>query len=142
MRREVYASGKINENGKLSVYMGEVKEMCADNKGRRVIARFTVTSSEPSAAMRGYYFHYIVPVMRQAIWETGERLTEEETEKRLRELSPVMREETPNEKTGRYTYRLREIDELDTADLLEHIETIKAMAAEWYCVFIEDPRYW
>lgn len=139
-RREITATGTINQNGGLAMYMGELNEFFAMHKGSRVIARFTVASPGSSAALRGYYFNYVVPTFKAAIWDAGERLTEEQTERRLREFSPIMYEQTPNIDTGKYETRLRTIAELSNAELIEHIEFLKQLASEEYCLYIADPN--
>ena len=130
----------INNNGGLQMYMGELNQFFAMHRGSRIIARFTVASPSSSEALKGYYFNYVVPTFRSAIWESGERLTEEQTECRLRELSPVMYEQTPNINTGKYETRLRTIAELSNAELIEHIEFLKQLASEEYCLYIADPN--
>ena len=122
----------INNNGGLQMYMGELNQFFAMHKGSRIIARFIVASPGLSEALKGYYFNYVVPTFRTGIWEAGERLTEEQTERRLRELSPVMYEQIPNIETGEYETRLRKISELSNAELIEHIEHLKQIAAEEY----------
>lgn len=139
-KREITATGTINNNGGLVMFMGEINEFFKGWKGSRIIARFIVASPGSSEALKGYYFNYVVPTFRSAIWEAGERLTEEQTEHRLRELSPVMYVERVNEKTGKYTYELRTVSELSNAELIEHIETLKQIAAEVYNTYIDDPR--
>ena len=69
-----------------------------------------------------------------------ERLTEEQTERRLREFSPIMYVERVNEETGKYSHELRTVAELSNAELIEHIETLKQIAAEEYNTYIDDPR--
>lgn len=122
------------------MYMGELNAFFKEWKGARIVARFSVASSGSSEALKGYYFNYVVPTFKQAIWDSGERKTEEQTERFLRELSPVMYEQTPDGETGQYETRLREIRELSNAELIEHIDTLKQIAAEEYSVFIDDPR--
>lgn len=122
------------------MYMGELNAFFKEWKGARIVARFSVASSGSSEALKGYYFNYVVPTFKQAIWDSGERKTEEQTERFLRELSPVMYEQTPDVETGQYETRLREIRELSNAELIEHIDTLKQIAAENYSVFIDDPR--
>lgn len=139
-KREITATGTINNDGRLAMYMGEVNDFFKNWKGSRIIARFIVSSPGSSKALRGYYYNYVVPTFRHAIWEGGERMTEAKTEQFLRELSPIMYEETPDENTGKYTARLREISELSNAELIEHIETLKQICAEEYNAFIDDPR--
>lgn len=139
-KREITATGMINNNGGLQMYMGELNQFFAMHKGSRVIARFTVSSPGSSEALKWYYFNYVVPTFRAGIWEAGERLTYEQTERRLRELSPVMYEQIPNIETGEYEIRLRKISELSNAELIEHIEHLKQIAAEEYSIFIDDPK--
>lgn len=139
-KREITATGMINNNGGLQMYMGELNQFFAMHKGSRIIARFIVASPGSSEALKGYYFNYVVPTFRTGIWEAGERLTDEQTERRLRELSPVMYEQIPNIETGEYETRLRTIAELSNAELIEHIEHLKQIAAEEYSIFIDDPK--
>lgn len=139
-KREITATGMINNNGGLQMYMGELNQFFAMHKGSRIIARFSVASPGSSEALKGYYFNYVVPTFKSGIWEAGERLTDEQTECRLRELSPVMYEQTPDITTGKYETRLRTIAELSNAELIEHIEHLKQIAAEGYSIFIDDPK--
>lgn len=139
-KREITATGIINDNGGLQMYMGELNQFFSMHKGSRIIARFTVASPGSSEALKGYYFNCVVPTFRSGIWEAGERLTEEQTERRLRELSPVMYEQTPDINTGKYETRLRTIAELSNAELIEHIEFLKQLASEEYCLYIADPN--
>jgi NurA-like 5'-3' nuclease len=74
------------------------------------------------------------------MWDAGERLTEEDAEIKMRELSPIMLEQEFNEETGKYTTRLREISELSNAELVEYIDHLKQIAAEEYSIYIEDPQ--
>jgi len=139
-RREITATGTINQSGGLAMYMGELNEFFAMHKGSRVIARFTIASPGSSAALRGYYFNYVVPTFKAAIWDAGERLTEEQTEQRLREWSPIMHAENVDYDTGEYTHELRTVADLSNAELIEHIETLKQLAAEEYNTYIDDPQ--
>ena len=139
-KREITATGTINSNGGLAMYMGELNEFFKGWKGSRIIARFIVASPGSSEALKGYYFNYVVPTFKHAIWEAGERLTEEQTERRLREFSPIMYEQTPNIDTGKYETRLRTIAELSNAELIEHIEFLKQLASEEYYLYIADPN--
>ena len=122
------------------MYMGELNEFFKGWKGSRIIARFIVASPGSSEALKGYYFNYVVPTFKHAIWEAGERLTEEQTERRLREFSPIMYVERVNEETGVYSHDLRTVADLSNAELIEHIETLKQLAAEEYNAYIDDPQ--
>lgn len=139
-KREITASGTINKNGGLAMYMGEINEFFQMHKSKKVIARFVVVEKEASAALKGYYFNYVVPTFKQAIWQSGERKTEEQTERFLRELSPIMYDQTVNDVTGKYESRLREISELSNPELIDHIDFLKQLASEEYYIYIADPN--
>ena len=138
--REISATGVVNNNGGLSLYMGEVNEFLKLHKGERVTVRFFVSPRSSSEALKGYYFNYVVPTVRRALYETGERLTEQQTEKFLREQSPVMCEQKADIETGKYATHIKEIAECGNAELIEHIEFIKQFAAEELNTFIENPK--
>ena len=139
-KREVTATGTINNNGGLAMYMGDVNDFFRQHKGSRIIARFVVSKPGSSEALKGYYFNYVVPTFKQAIWESGERKTEEQTELFLRELSPVMYAEKGNEDTGEYSHELRKIADLSNYELIEHIDFLKQLASEEYYFYIADPN--
>lgn len=139
-RRDISATGTINANGGLVMYMGELNAFFAQHKGERIVARFVVAPVGSSEALKGYYFHYVVPTILKGFWDTGDRKTEEQTERFLRDLSPLCHEETVNEETGEYNHRLREIRELSNSELIEHIDCIRQFAAEELNVYVDDPQ--
>lgn len=139
-RRKIAVTGTIDNNGNLRMYMDELKQFFKMHKGCRVIAKFMVESQGSSEALKGYYYNCVVPSFQEGMWDAGERLTEEEAEIKMRELSPIMLEQEINENTGKYTTRLREISELSNAELIEYIDHLKQIAAEEYSIYIEDPQ--
>lgn len=139
-KREKSETGTITSNGNLSMYMGELNSFFKMWKGYRVIARFIVASPGSSEALKGYYFNYIVPTMRAGYSDMGERYTEEQTEMKLREMSPIMYNQVADINTGKYSTEIRNISDLSNPELIEHIDTIKQIAAENFGIFIEDPR--
>lgn len=139
-KTQIQATGTINNGGQLLMYMDEINDFLRQWPNSRVIVRFDVVAKNSSEALRGYYYNYIVPTFRRAIWESGERKTEEDAERFLREISPIAVQCTPDVKTGRYTRELREIVDMSNAELIEHIETLKQIGAEEYNIYIEDPQ--
>lgn len=139
-QREINISGRITSEGKLTMYMQELNAFAQQWKNARVVATFRVYQPGTSAALRGYYFNYVVPTMKRALWENGERKTDEQTEVWLREMSPIMYQQEADPETGKYSTVLREIADLDNAELIEHIETIKQFAAEDFNTYIDDPN--
>lgn len=139
-RRKIAVTGTIDNNGNLRMYMDELEQFFRMHKGCRVIAKFMVESQGSSEALKGYYYNCVVPSFQEGMWDAGERLTEEEAEIKMRELSPIMLEQEINEETGKYTTRLREISELSNAELVEYIDHLKQIAAEEYSIYIEDPQ--
>ena len=136
-QREINVYGKISPEGKLQLQMSAqpfLKEW-ANNK---VIVSFKIIGGEPSEALKGYYFHCVVPTMKQALWQSGERMTEQETDKFLRTNSPITN--ICDYKNGHFETTIKEINELCDAELVEFIEYIKQMAAEEFSIYIVDPK--
>jgi len=136
-QQEISISGTVTKEGKLLMQMGELNEFLKGWKGSKVV-RFMVSNPGSSEAIKGYYYNYIVPNFKKAIWEAGERKSEKDTDKFIRTLSPICWEETPNPETGKYDQRLREINELDNREMSQFIEHLKELAATEYFFFIDD----
>lgn len=133
-------NGHITDDGQLYMFMGEVNDFFSKHKGCKVVAEFTVLKKLASEALKGYYYLSVVPDFRKALWSTGERKTQEQTDEYLRSISPIMYEEIPNVKIGKYSKRIREIHELSNAELIDHVEFLKQFAAENFFFYIEDPK--
>ena len=118
--------------------MDELRVFFEQWKGKPVVARFTILESEPSKALKGYYYNYVVPTMQQTLWQAGDRRTEEDTDKFLRMLSPVCCEQTHNGIC--YDTRIKAINELSDAELSEHVEIVRQLAAEEYGIYIQEPK--
>lgn len=131
--------GRINSDGKLMLNMQELNQFASQWKNHKVIVDVHVYEPGTSAALRGYYYNYIVPTFRREIWEAGERMTEKQVERKLRELSPIMHVDVFNENAGKYESSLLEVSQLDNSQLIEHIETLKQIGAEDFNIFVEDP---
>jgi len=139
--REKTVPGTITKSGGLQMFMGELNEFFKQHPGCQVIANFKVLAKSPSEALKGYYFNYVVPEMKQAIWSVGgERKTDEQTDIFLRQLSPVTINQVVDLKSGKYENSIKEIYDLSSPELVEHIEFIKQIAAEEYGAFIDDPK--
>lgn len=140
-QREILQTGATNSQGGLSMYMQELNEFFKRWPNKKVIARFTIvdasTASEP---MKAYYFNYVVPKVMHALWQEGDRRTEEKTEQFLRENSPIMWRQLVNPETGKYSSELKEIKDLSNSELVEHIEIVRQLAAENFAIEIEDPK--
>lgn len=134
--REKSVFAKINDDGKLMT-PPDLREFLTMWKNNRVVVRFEILPDTPSEALKGYYFNYVVPTMKTALWESGERKNEQQTENWLREMSPITHH---CEWRGFWDVTIKEIAELSNAELSEHIEHIRQMAAEEFSVYIEEPQ--
>lgn len=137
---EKSVAGTISKDGRLSLFMGELREFFKAWPNTNVIATFRVVDDRQSAPLRGYYFKVVVPEIRRGLWAAGDRMTEKGTEWFLRTISPVMVEESVNEETGEYRQRFRSIPELDNSELREHIEICAQFAAENLHIIINPPK--
>jgi hypothetical protein len=136
--REYTTTGTITNDGKLKMFMGELNQFLAQFPGEKIIATFSVLPGEQSEALKAYYWKCVVPTMQKALWDAGERKDYIDTDVWIREQSPIMAKQ--DYKNGRIETEIKTIDELSNSELIEHIETIKQLAAEEFSVFIEDPK--
>lgn len=139
-QREIQIAGTINSAGEILLHKDELKEFAKQHPNERFVLHVQILPKQTSQSLRGYYYSYVVPTFRQAIWKAGERLTEKQTEERLRRLSPLMWEQKADFNTGRYNSRLRHLSELSNAELIEHIATLQQIGAEEYSIYITDPN--
>ena len=135
--REKSVFAKINNEGRLMT-PPDLREFLTMWKKSRVVVRFEILSEKPSEALKGYYFHCVVPTMKTALWESGERKNEKETDQWLREMSPITKQCAWRDDT--WVVTIRETAELNNAEFVEHIEFIRQMAAEEFAVYIEEPQ--
>lgn len=136
-QREKSVFAKINNEGRLMT-PPDLREFLNQWKESRVVVRFEILSEKPSEALKGYYFHCVVPTMKTALWESGQRMNEKECEEWLRRYSPITF--SVEYENGKWNDIMKEIAELSNAELFEHIEYWKQIAAENYSVYIEEPQ--
>lgn len=139
-QHEFEIAGRINNDGRLSMYMQELNEFTKKWKNSRIIAIFKVYEPGTSEALKGYYYNCVVPAFRRALWESGDRMTKEKTEEYLRRMSPVMHEENVDINSGKYFSKIKTIQELDNSEMIEYIDHLKQIGAEEFGIYIEDPN--
>lgn len=111
--------------------MDRVNEFCQQNKGNRIVVRFEAAQPGTSEAQLAYYFNYILPTIRAAMWETGERMTEKQTDLFLRQQCGSCY----NDYGG-----LLEARQMKRGDFSDFIDWLKQYAAENLSVYIEDSK--
>lgn len=135
---DISAAGLVDNQGKLRMDMSELNEFLKAHKGERIIARFVVAPIQSSDALKGYYFHYIVPTVRNALKEVGELKTDEETDFFLRELCPLCHVQWYE--GGKFGDRVSRILELSDSQMLDFVEWVKEWGAENLYIYIEEPK--
>lgn len=128
---KISETGMVTSAGQLLLPMDRVNAFLSKQKGRRIIAIFEAVEPGSSAAQMAYYFKYILPTIREALYETGERKTEAQTDLWLRGLCP----------TCWTAYgELMKIHEMSQTEMSDFIDWLKQFAAENLHVYIEDSR--
>lgn len=130
MRSSIVESGIITSEGRLRLPTDRLQMFCQGHKSKRVIVRVMVVEHGTSEAMLGYYFNYIVPTMRRAMYDKGELKTEKGAERWMREQCPLCYEGD----------ELLETRSMSQETLADYLDWLKQWAAENYEVYIEDPR--
>ena len=124
-------SGVIGTDGKLRLPMDRVNAFCAANKGKRVVVQFEADEPGTTDAQLSYYFHYIVPTIQKALYETGEQKTERQTDEWLRSQCAVCTSGWGD---------LMDARQMSKTDFSIFLEWLKQFAAENLYVYIEDPK--
>lgn len=128
---KISESGIVGTDGRLRMPMDRLNAFFAEHKGERVVVRFEAAAPGSTAAQLAYYFNYIIPTIQTALWETGERKTERQTDVWLREQCAVCTSGWGD---------LMEAGQMSKTDFSEFLEWLKQFAAENLSVYIEDPR--
>lgn len=126
----IVESGIIGADGNLRLPMDRLRQFFSQHKGERLIVRFEAVKTGTNEAQLGYYFNYILPTIRQAFYETGERMTEDAVDEFLRQESAVCW------KDG----ECRSVRTLTQEEMSDFIDWLKQYAAENLYVYIEEPK--
>ena len=124
-------SGEIREDGKMRMPMDRLNEFFQANKGKRLILRFEAVEHGSTEAQLAYYHNYIVPTVRQALYDIGERKTEKQTDKWLRMQCPSCYNSEGD---------LLESRQISKPDFSDFIDWIKQTISETLYIYIEDSQ--
>lgn len=130
---KISESGRINESGQLLMPMDRLNAFFKVNKGKRVVVRFEAAEPGSTAAQRAYYYNYVLPTITAAFLETGQRMTDDYTDRYLVQEYP----QDIRKENGEIVLYARELNQTQMSDFLEWL---KQFAAENLSVYIEDPR--
>lgn len=123
VRRKV-AIGQIDKKGNLDFYKGELEAFCKMHPNSAVTIEVKILPKNPSDKLTNYYYGYVVKEMASAIYESGERMTDEEVDAFLKANCPL---------------RVDKFELLDSAEQVEFVAWLQQWAAENYYKIIDDP---
>lgn len=133
--KTISESGIVGNDGRLRMPMERINAFLSQNKGRRVIVRFETAEPGSSELQLAYYYNYIVPTVKKALYEQGNRMTETGVDRWLINNYPGSNDLIlPN---GEPKVIGRQLTVSEMTDLLEWL---KQYAAENLYVYIEDPK--
>lgn len=130
---KISESGIIGPNGQLRMPMDRLNAFFAEHKGERVVVRFEAAAPGSTALQLAYYYNYIVPTITVALLETGQRMTDEWTDRYLIQ-------EYPGELRTQDGQLVLYGRQLTKTQMSEFLEWLKQFAAENLYVYIEDPK--
>ena len=129
-------SGMISADGRLLLPMERINAFFAEHKGERLVVRFTADVPGSTNAQQTYYYQYVLPTIRQAFKDLGERKTETQIDRFLVGLYPGDKSE---QQIGLGT-DVEEARHFDRGQMSEFLDWLKQYAAENLYVYIEDPK--
>ena len=139
---ELTINAQINNEAKLlTAELNDLKDFKNANKNTILIITYKAYKPKTSEALKGFYYTKMVNDFRRFYAEKGYHYSKEKTEYQMRCLIPMMREETMNYTTAKWSWRIKEFEELDDPDRLFFIELLKKFAAEQGFI-ISDQTTW
>lgn len=131
--KTISESGIIGKDGKLHMPMDRLNAFFAANPGARVVAIFDVAERGSSELQLAYYYNYVVPAIRQSLYEQGNRMTETGVDRWLVNQYPEVYYN--NDAMPKVIAR-----QFDQSEMTDFLEWLKQYAAENLYVYIEDPQ--
>lgn len=131
--------GKINSKGELNAPWQVLQDFCSMHRDCGVIIRAELMPKEASDKTKAYFFGYIINELREILWQTyGERYTKEQTYDWIRKQCPLFIHE--EREKGEWRVRLKEFEELDSAEAVEVVDWIMQYVAENFNEILEEPK--
>ena len=128
-------SGIITDNGQLRLPMDRLNAFFAANKGKRVVVRFEADTPGSTALQQAYYYNYVVPTIKAALYEKGERFTESGVDRWIINNYPLSKDLFTEDGNPKVVGK-----QLTISEMFDLLEWLKQFAAENLYVYIEDPR--
>jgi len=126
--------GQSTKEGKLLISgKSEMTDYLRRNAGKRILITMQAFDAKTTEAHIGFYFGKVVPDAREGFRKLGVHLTEQETERQLREACPLMQPEYGKKE-------LKTVYDLDRVQMIEYIDWLKQYMAENLYTFVIDPR--
>lgn len=132
---KISESGIITDNGQLRLPMDRLNAFFAANKGKRVVVRFEADTPGSTALQQAYYYNYVVPTIKAALYEKGERFTESGVDRWIINNYPLSKDLFTEDGNPKVVGK-----QLTISEMFDLLEWLKQFAAENLYVYIEDPR--
>lgn len=128
-------SGIITDKGQLRLPMDRLNAFFAANKGKRVVVRFEADTPGSTALQQAYYYNYVVPTIKAALYEKGERFTESGVDRWIINNYPLSKDLFTEDGNPKVIGK-----QLTISEMFDLLDWLKQYAAENLYVYIEDPR--
>lgn len=133
---KISESGFIGGDGRMRLPMDRINAYCAEHKGERLVAIFIAAVPGSTQAQQTYYYKYVLPTIREAFRQQGERKTEKAVDNFLMEQYPGDKSESEIG-LGEDVMEARYLNQSQMSDFLEWLQQY---AAENFAVYVDDPK--
>ena len=135
MKTEISESGIIGTDGRLRLPMDRLNAYFLANKGKRVVVRFEAAEIGSTELQQAYYYNYIVPTIKAALYAKGERYTESGVDRWLINNYPFCGDLFTEDGAPKVIGK-----QLTISEMSDFLDWLKQFAAENLHIYIEDPR--
>lgn len=125
--------------GKLTRNRNLITEAIASFEGKDVVIKIEKAKKKRSNSQNAYMWGVVIPLMREALKESGHTMTNESVHELLK-FRFLKESILVNEETGECVERIKSTTELSTTQMMEYFMDIQKFALEYFGVNIPDPN--
>lgn len=126
-------------DGKLTRNRNLITEAIYYFEGKDIVIKIEKAKKKRSNPQNAYMWGVVLPIMRQALKDSGYLMTNESVHEMLK-LRFLKESILVNEETGECVERIKSTTELSTTQIMEYFMDIQKFASEYFGVNIPEPN--
>lgn len=127
------------EGGKLKRNINLIQDAIRSFEGKQITIKIEKFKRKRSNPQNAYLWGVVIPIMQQALKDSGHIMTKERTHELLK-LRFLKESILVNEETGECVDRIKSSTELSTSQMMDYFSEIRQFAIEYFGANIPEPN--